>query len=228
MATNTSEPRRLRRASRREPERHLEDESPDSFAGARPPLRGTPANENEPGSAALLSNLKRRPSTAPFWVAFVVSLVWVFACMAIFGPAIFSEANPFGPGGLTKLLTAAMALILPAGLAWAAAYLLFRAQQLRQVSETLMHTAMRLIRPQDIASESLSSIAQTIRQEVNLLVGGVEQAVQRAGQLEEMVHKEMASIERAFGGNEERIRMLVAGLESQRQALQQAGFVIGA
>src|SRR5215207_1879536 len=226
MATNTSEPRRLRRASRRESERHIEDDSSE-FSGARPPLRGTPANENEPGSAALLSNLKRRPSAAPFWVAFIVSLIWIFACMAIFGPAIFSEANPFGPGGLTKILTAAMALILPAGLAWAAAYLLYRAQQLRQVSEALMHTAMRLIRPQDIASESLSSIAHTIRQEVSMLVGGVEQAVQRAGQLEEMVHKEMASIERAFGGNEERIRMLIAGLESQREALQQAGFVIG-
>lgn len=226
MATNTSEPRRLRRASRRESERHVEDDSSE-FSNARPPLRGAPANENEPGSAVLLSNLKRRPSAAPFWVAFIVSLIWIFACMAIFGPAIFSEANPFGPGGLTKILTAAMALILPAGLAWAAAYLLYRAQQLRQVSEALMHTAMRLIRPQDIASESLSSIAHTIRQEVNMLVGGVEQAVQRAGQLEEMVHKEMASIERAFGGNEERIRMLIAGLESQREALQQAGFVIG-
>src|SRR5512132_4138896 len=121
MATNTSEPRRLRRASRRESERHLDDESSESYASARPPLRGTPANENEPGTVALLSNLKRRPSSAPFWVAFVVSLVWIFACMAIFGPAIFSEANPFGPGSLPKLLTAAMALILPASLAWAAA-----------------------------------------------------------------------------------------------------------
>src|SRR5215217_2660465 len=99
MATNTGEPRRLRRASRRESERHVEDDSSE-LSNARPP-RGTPANENEPGSAVLLSNLKRRPSAAPFWVAFIVSLIWIFACMAIFGPAIFSEANPFGPGGLT-------------------------------------------------------------------------------------------------------------------------------
>ncbi len=43
-----------------------------------------------------------------------------------------------------------------------------------------MQTAMRLVRPQDIAAESLSSVAQTVREEVNLLVDGVEQAV--AGQ----------------------------------------------
>jgi hypothetical protein len=90
-----------------------------------------------------------------------------------------------------------------------------------------MHTAVRLVRPQDIAAESLSTISQTIRDEVNLLVSGVDQAVHRATQLEEIVHKEMASLERAFGANEERIRNLIAGLDTQRQALQQAGFVIG-
>jgi hypothetical protein len=228
MAINTGEPRRIRRASRRETERQSEDNSADSFPGTRQPVRGTPANENEPGNAALISNLKRRPSSTPFWVAFLVSLAWIFACAAIYGPSIFNEANLFGSAGLPKLMTAAIALLLPIGLAWTAAYLLYRAQQLRQVSEALMHTALRLVRPQDIAAESLSSVAQTIREEINLLVSGVEQAVQRAGQLEEMVHKEMASIERAFGGNEERIRNLVSGLESQRQALQQAGFIIGA
>ena len=227
MATNTGEPRRIRRASRREAERQQGDDTSESFPGARTPVRGIPANENEPGGAALIANLKRRPASTPFWVAFFVSLLWIFACAAIFGPAIASESNLFGSSGLPKLVTAAVALLLPIGLAWTAAYLLYRAQQLRYVSEALMQTALRLVRPQDIAAESLSSVAQTIRDEVSLLVGGVETAVQRAGQLEEMVHKEMASIERAFGSNEERIRTLVSGLESQRQALQQAGFIIG-
>jgi hypothetical protein len=227
MATNTGEPRRIRRASRREAERLLENHSDESFAGARPPVRGIPANENEPGGTALIASFKRRPSSAPFWVAFVISLAWIFACAALFGPSLANESNLLGSAGLPKLMTAAVALLLPLGLAWTAAYLLYRAQQLRYVSEALMQTAIRLVRPQDIAAESLSSVAHTIRDEINLLVNGVEKAVQRAGQLEEMVHKEMVSIERAFGSNEERIRTLVGGLEGQRQALQQAGFVIG-
>jgi len=45
----------------------------------------------------------------------------------------------------------------------------------------------------------------------------------RAGELEGIVHKEISAIERAFGGNEDRIRTLLSGLENQRAALQQAG-----
>jgi hypothetical protein len=227
MATNTGEPRRIRRASRREAERHTEPVPQESFAGARMPVRGVPANENDPGGAILVSNLKRRPSFTPFWVAFALSLLWIFAGAAIFGPSLSREASLFSSSGLPKVLTALFGMFLPIGLAWTTAYFLYRAQQLRYVSEGLMQTALRLIKPQDIATEGLSSVAQTIREEVNLLVGGVEQAVQRAGQLEEIVHKEMAAIERAFGSNEERIRTLLSGLEGQRKALQQAGFVIG-
>ena len=90
-----------------------------------------------------------------------------------------------------------------------------------------MQSAMRLIRPQDIATEGLTSIAQAVRSEVDLLVGGVEHAVQRATVLEEIVHKEISAIERAFGGNEDRIRSLVTGLENQRAALHNAGLVVG-
>ena len=227
MATNTGEPRRIRRASRREAERHTEPSSQEAFSGARMPVRGVPANENDPGGAILVSNLKRRPSFTPFWVAFALSLIWVFAGAAIFGPSLARETSLISSSGLPKALSALIGMFLPIGLAWTTSYFLYRAQQLRYVSEGLMQTALRLIKPQDIAAEGLSSIAHTIREEVNLLVGGVEQAVQRAGQLEELVHKEMAAIERAFGSNEERIRTLVSGLEGQRQALQQAGFVIG-
>ena len=51
----------------------------------------------------------------------------------------------------------------------AAAYLLYRAQQLRQMSESLMHTAMRLVRPQDIGVDNLASAAMAIREEMHAL-----------------------------------------------------------
>ncbi len=121
-------------------------------------------------------------------------------------------------------MTALALLVLPIGLIWVLAYFLWRASQLRQVSEVLMQSAMRLIRPQDIATEGLTTIAQAVRSEVDLLVGGVEHAVQRAAVLEEIVHKEIAAIERAFGGNEERIRSLVTGIENQRAAFTRRGW----
>ena len=57
-------------------------------------------------------------------------------------------------------------------------------------------------------------------------VGGIVMSNVRAAVLEEIVHKEIAAIERAFGGNEERIRNLVAGIENQRSALHQATLLI--
>ena len=96
--------------------------------------------------------------------------------MAIYGPTVLGQ-----PDNVPQLMTALVAMFLPIALAWTSAYLLYRAQQLRNVSEALMHTAVRLVRPQDIAADSLSSVAQTIREEVNLLVSGVDSAAQRAG-----------------------------------------------
>lgn len=69
-------------------------------------------------------------------------------------------------------------------------------------ARSLLQSALRLIKPQDIAAQGITSIAQSVRNEVDLLVGGVEHAVQRHTALEDIVHKEISAIERAFGGNE--------------------------
>ncbi|HUQ37848.1 MAG TPA: hypothetical protein VM144_15870 [Aestuariivirga sp.] len=183
-------------------------------------MRGRPANENDPGSSLMLARLNRQPSYMAYYVAFVLSLAWIFGWSMLYSATLFNQPTD-------ETVRSFALLILPIGIMWVMAYFLWRAQQLRQVSEVLMQSAMRLIRPQDIATEGLTSIAQAVRSEVDLLVGGVEHAVQRATVLEEIVHKEISAIERAFGGNEDRIRTLVTGLENQRSALHQASLVVG-
>lgn len=190
-------------------------------------VRTRPSTENEPVTAALLARLRRRPSTAPLWVAFIASLIWVFASAAISGPTLLSEPGLMSAGSIPQLVTAAMFLAVPILLIWATSYLVWRAQQMRLASETLVHTALRLIRPQDVTAEGLTSIAQTVRQEIAQLVGGIELAAQRASEIEGLVHREIANLERAFGANEERIRNLIVGLDKQRAALQQAGEIVG-
>jgi len=195
--------------------------------GRRPqPLRTRPANENEPGTAALISRLRKRPSSAPLWFAFAASMMWVFAFFALFSEQFLALSAPLSGNNMPRILTGAMILLLPIFLSFSTAYLLWRAQQMRQVSEGLVHTAMRLIRPQEVAADGLMSISQSIRYDVDQLVGGIEHAMARAGELEGMVHREISNIERAFGSNEERIRTLLAGLENQRNALRDAGEVI--
>ena len=174
----------------------------------------------------MLAKLRRPPSYAPYYVAFFLSLIWIAGWSFVFSNTLLASSAPFSGANMPETMRAVALLVLPIGIIWVTAYFLWRASQLRQVSEVLMQSAMRLIRPQDIATEGLTTIAQAVRNEVDLLVGGVEHAVQRATVLEEIVHKEISAIERAFGGNEDRIRGLVAGLENQRAALHQAGLII--
>ena len=190
------------------------------------PVRNRPANENDPGIAMMLAKLRRQPSYGVFYAAFAISLIWIFGWFLVHSSEIFVSTNNATPS-LPDMMRAVAVLVIPIAVFWSLAYFQWRAQQLRQVSEVLMQSALRLVRPQDIASENLTSIAQAVRQEVDLLVGGIEHAYKRASALEDIVHKEMSAVERAFGANEDRIRGLVSGLESQRVALQQTSQIVG-
>ena len=44
-------------------------------------------------TGAVVASLRRTPSTSPFWVAFFISLAWIFVVAAIFGPTILSPAQ---------------------------------------------------------------------------------------------------------------------------------------
>ena len=216
MASNSMDTRRSR--DKRSADRQTENRRSPSLEAT--PVRGRPANENDPASSLMMARLHRPPSYSSFYVAGALILAWIFGWFMIYSTTLSSQP-------VAEMVRSISLLVLPIGIMLVMAYFLWRAQQLRQVSEVLMQSAMRLIRPQDIATEGLTSIAQAVRSEVDLLVGGVEHAVQRATVLEEIVHKEISAIERAFGGNEDRIRTLVTGLENQRSALHQASLVVG-
>lgn len=180
----------------------------------------SPANENNPGAALMLARLRRRPSFKPYGlIATVVTALWS-------GGWFFDFVSSLGAAAPVDGKLQALALLIVPVIVWPAAYMLWRAADMRQVSEAMFQSAMRLVHPQDVATEGLTTIAQAVRCEVDLLVGGVEDAVQRAVVLEEIVHKEIAALERVFGGNEERIRSLVSGIENQRSALQAATLLI--
>src|SRR5665213_2020167 len=193
-------------------------------APAQPPLRSNPANENDPSTAMMMRRLRRSPSYDGIWISLIISLVWAIGWF-------FGYKDVLLNGQVLSLwgyMQGVAWLVLPPVTIVAIAFNMWRSQQLRITSEVLMQQAMRLINPQDIATEGLTSIAQSVRQEVDMLVGGVEHALQRASALEEIVHKEVSAVERAFGSNEERIRSLVNGLETQRAALLQTSTQVAA
>ncbi|NNJ77368.1 MAG: hypothetical protein HKP56_19665, partial [Anderseniella sp.] len=241
MSSETNQPRRAsRRGSRRAIEEQNEDQVARRDAAERrrldaidqrrreAQLRGRPANENDAFAASSLQAIRERTSTTPVWAAVAISLVWLAIWTVLYVPSLAQLAgSPLSLTNLPVTLRTIMMAVIPVLSFLVIGYLIFRTNQISHVSQALMQTAMRLVRPQDIATESLASVSQLVRSEVDQLVGGVEHAVQRASELEGVVHKEIANIERAFGANEERIRTMLEGLEHQRNSLHETGRVIG-
>lgn len=126
-------------------------EGPATSAAEAPsaPLRSRPANENDPASANVLKRLRRPPSYEVIWVSVLLSFVWAAGWFWVYKD-VLTGARGASPA---EFLQGLALLILPVLGLMAIAYFQWRAQQLRQVSEILMHQAMRLIRPQDIATD---------------------------------------------------------------------------
>ncbi|MBP0651145.1 hypothetical protein J8J40_29235, partial [Mycobacterium tuberculosis] len=78
---------------------------------------------------------------------------------------------------------------------------------------------MRLSEPEESAHQSVLSIGQAIRREMTAVSEEMERTVARAGELEVMVHNEVASLERAYGENELKVRSLIEELVNQREAI---------
>ena len=220
MAKNSSD------KGRRERFAALQAETERPATAAEPQIRSRPANENDPATAMMLARLRRQPSYNVYVPAIVISIVWGFLFLIANRTMVVDFINGRIAAD-TNVLAMVLLLFGPMAVVFTLSYYLWHAQRMRQVSEILVQSSVRLLRPQDVAAEGLTSIAQNVRHEVDLLVGGVEHAYQRAAALEEIVHKEISAVERAFGANEDRIRSLVNGLESQRAALQQTSQLVG-
>ena len=74
MASKTTE---TRRQDKRQAEPELQRREPPRVNIEPAPVRGRPANENDPGTSMMLAKLRRQPSYMPFGVAFILSLAWV-------------------------------------------------------------------------------------------------------------------------------------------------------
>lgn len=169
----------------------------------------------------------RRPSTAPFWVAFVASLVWIAAMAMIYLPAFMRLDAPFSAAALPTLADAAMSLLLPLALIWVTAYFLWRAQSLSNIAQALAQTTARLMSPQR-EMEGFAAIGQRLNEEIGRLHATIEHSVQRAEQLEQVVNGHIHAIDQTWRANEQRIAMLLEQLQKQKATVAALGKAISA
>ncbi len=192
----------------------------------RPPAQArshVPANDDMPSIGGLIYAMQQRPSRSPFLIALIASAIW-FALGLLVSWAVFQKV--FDVSGSTADLLANPAIaaviatvVIPIALFWFLAILVWRAQELRLMSSAMTEVAVRLAEPDRMAEQSVASLGQTVRRQVAAMNDAISRALGRAGELEALVHNEVAALERSYTENENRIRNLINELASEREAL---------
>ncbi len=188
------------------------------------PVRGQiAANDDAPSLGGLIHSLDQKPSSAPFKYAAIGGVIWgllgagfawsMFAAELSQGAELASLlARP-----ATFLVFAAIAV--PVAVMWFLALLSWRAEELKLRSSTMTEVAVRLAEPDRMAEQSVASLGQAVRRQVSFMNDAVSRALGRAGELEALVHNQVADLERAYEDNERKIRGLIEGLSGERSAL---------
>lgn len=181
------------------------------------------ANDDGPTIGGLIFALEQKPSNKPFQYAAIFSALWAMVGIGIGGLHLFNELGRGVSLAMTlaspQALFTIAAVALPIGVVWFLALLAWRAEELRLRSTTMTEVAVRLAEPDRMAEQSVASLGQSVRRQVSFMNDAVSRALGRAGELEALVHSEVASLERAYEENEQRIRGLIQELSGERHAL---------
>ena len=188
------------------------------------PVRGKiAANDDVPSIGGLIYALEQKPSTKIFRVIAIASLVWAAVGIA-FGVLTLApewtdntKLSDMLLHPVTFYTTAA--IVVPIAIFWLLGLLNWHISSLALKSSTMTEVAIRLAEPDRAAEQSIASLGQAVRRQVSFMNDAVSRALGRAGELEALVHNQVADLERSYEQNERRIRGLIQELTGERHAL---------
>ncbi len=190
---------------------------------AAPARAHVPANDDMPSIGGLIYALQQRPSRSPFLIALTASAIWfvlgLLVSWAVFQRSVETAATTAELLTNPAMVAVVATIVVPIALFWFLAILVWRAQELRLMSSAMTEVAVRLAEPDRMAEQSVASLGQTVRRQVAAMNDAISRALGRAGELEALVHNEVAALERSYSENENRIRNLINELASEREAL---------
>ncbi len=190
---------------------------------AAPARRRFAANDDVPSIGGLIFALQQKPSNRPFVIAGIASAVWLALSFGlvwtVLRPVLAEVQSVAAFFQSTSAMSTLAAIIIPITLFWFLALLIWRAQELRLMSSAMTEVAVRLAEPDKAAEQSVASLGQSVRRQVTAMNDAISRALGRAGELEAMVHNEVAALERSYSENEHRIRNLIGELAHERTAL---------
>lgn len=182
------------------------------------------ANDDTKSTVADLAyGLNKKPSSLPFWFATIFSLCWLigfYFYTQSTQPWMFENQLDI----LNKLQNTTTYIylagaLLPIFMIYSFAFMLRHAQEMRYAAHSMTEAAIKLLQPENIASDAITSIGYAVRREVSAMGDGVEVAIAKATQLEKMVKSEVLNIERSYADSEIKITSLVGDLGHQRQSI---------
>ena len=189
---------------------------------AAPPRSRIAANDDAPSIGGLIFALQQKPSNQPFMLAAAGSGGWLaigsLLAWAMLAPQI-SRSGFFDALASPTMIIVAATIFLPIALFWFLALLAWRAQELKLMSSAMTEVAVRLAEPDRNAEQSAASLGQAVRRQVSFMNEAISRALGRAGELEGLVHNEVASLEKSYSENEHKIRGLIQELAGERHAL---------
>jgi ABC-type transporter Mla subunit MlaD len=195
---------------------------PPRRRAAAPPRARVAANDDAPSIGGLIFALQQKPTNQPFVMAAAGSGGWLavgsLLAWAMLSPEIARSGFVATLGSPTMIIVAAT-IFLPIALFWFLAMLAWRAQELKLMSAAMTEVAVRLVEPDRAAEQSAASLGQAVRRQVSFMNEAISRALGRAGELEGLVHNEVASLEKAYAENENKIRGLIQELAGERHAL---------
>lgn len=190
---------------------------------AGPARERVAANDDAPSIGGLIFALQQKPSNRPFLLAAGISGGWL-AIGALLAWAMLStdiaNAPSFGAALASPMVVVVAAtILLPIAVFWFLAMLAWRAQELKLMSSAMTEVAVRLAEPDRTAEQSAASLGQAVRRQVSFMNEAISRALGRAGELEALVHNEVAALEKSYGENEHKIKGLIQELVGERHAL---------
>ncbi len=202
------------------------DAPPRRVARRRPagPVRGKiAANDDVPSIGGLIYALEQKPSTKVFRIAALASVLWALAGLAFglvtLAPTVTEQSTWWSLAANPVTFMTAAAVFVPIAIFWLLAVLNWHISSLALKSSTMTEVAIRLAEPDRAAEQSVASLGQAVRRQVSFMNDAVSRALGRAGELEALVHNQVADLERSYEQNERRIRDLIQELSGERHAL---------
>lgn len=181
------------------------------------------ANDDVPSIGGLIYALEQKPSNKPFRFAAIASTVWLVLGAGFTWVMIGTELSQGATiaSVLSKPATFLFigAVVVPIAVLWFLATLAWRAEELRLRSSAMTEVAIRLAEPDRMAEQSIASLGQSVRRQIAFMNDAVSRTLGRAGELEALVHNEVAALERSYEDNERKIRGLIQELSGERHAL---------